>query len=106
MKKDLPNIFKGKVDRSVNQREVVITNNNDENIIENEIDEKKSLSSVDKKIKEIFNSESFIYKADTLITLSSGEKIKKTIIGKNNNSLITMDDDLIDISSIEKIETI
>lgn len=101
MKKDLPNIFKGKVNRNINQKEAVISNNN-QNIEE----EEKEYTDVDKEIKEIFNSESFIYKADTLITFYSGEKIKKTIIGRNNNSLITMDDDLIDINSIEKIEMI
>jgi hypothetical protein len=36
--------------------------------------------------------------------LSTGEVIEKTIIGKNNNSLITMDDELIDVNSIKKIE--
>ena len=101
MKKDLPNIFKGKVNRNINQKEAVISSNN-QNIEEKE----KEYTDVYKEIKEIFNSESFIYKADTLITFYSGEKIKKTIIGRNNNSLITMDDDLIDINSIEKIEMI
>jgi len=106
MKKDLPNIFRGKVSKSVNQKETVINRYIREDIIPRLDEKENSSSSVSKQISEIFNSESFIYKADTLITLYSGDKIKKTIIGKNNNSLITMDDDLIDINSIKKIERI
>ena len=105
MKKDLPHIFKGKVEKNLNQNETVI---NKEIEVYDHIDEivRKDLDSVNRQINNIFNSENFIYKADTLITLKSGEKVKKTIIGKNNNSLITMDDDLIEINSIENIEKI
>lgn len=102
MKKELPNIFKGKVTRNLNQKETII--NKEEKI--NEENTTKGHKNINKQIKDIFNSETFIYKADTLITLKTGEKLKKTIIGKNNNSLITMDDELIDISSIELIELI
>ena len=36
--------------------------------------------------------------------LNSGEVLKKTIIGKTHDSLITIDDELIEVSSISKIE--
>lgn len=92
MNKKLPNIFKGTVDKS---------NNQDISLIN-----KDALEEVDvkKQISNILNSNEFVYKADTRITLSTGEVIEKTIIGKNNNSLITMDDELIDVNSIKKIE--
>ncbi len=95
MKKDLPNIYKGKINKNLNQEEVYVK----KDVIKKDI-------SVNKQIKDIFNSSNFIYKADTLITLNNGDKVKKTIIGKTNNSLITMDDELIDINSISQIETI
>ena len=97
MKKKLPNIYKGIVNKNLNQTETYV---NKEQKEENEY------MRIYEQIKKIFNSSSFIYKADTIITLNNGEKIKKTIIGKNNNSLITMDDELIDISSIIKIEQV
>ena len=100
MNKRLPNIFKGTVKKSSNQVNSVIEK--DKPIIH----DKEEIVSVKKQIKDIFTSTSFIYKADTLIKLNTGETIKKTIIGKNNNSLITMDDELIDISSIVNIELI
>lgn len=92
MNKKLPNIFKGTVDKSNNQ-DISLIN---KNVLE-EVDVKKQISN-------ILNSNEFVYKADTRITLSTGEVIEKTIIGKNNNSLITMDDELIDVNSIKKIE--
>lgn len=92
MNKKLPNIFKGTVDKSNNQDISLINKNELE-----EVDVKKQISN-------ILNSNEFVYKADTRITLSTGEVIEKTIIGKNNNSLITMDDELIDVNSIKKIE--
>lgn len=94
----LPNIFKGKASRDNNQESSVI---NSGNVIDKEI---KSDISVNKQINDVFNSENFVYKADTIITLNSGEVLKKTIIGKTSNSLITLDDELIDVSSISKIE--
>lgn len=93
MHKKLPNIFKGTVDNS---------NNQDISFVNKEV--KNEEIDVNKQIKKILNSNNFVYKADTRITLSTGEVIEKTIIGKNNNSLITMDDELIEVSSISKIE--
>lgn len=101
MDKDLPNIYKG----------VVNTNNNqDKSVLKEEFVEKKKEikieKDINKDINKIFNSSEFIYKAEVLITLKNNERIKKTIIGKNNNSLITIDDELIDINNISKIELI
>lgn len=102
MNKDLPNIYKG----------VVNTDNNQDRSVLNEevkVNEKVDLSSnknIKEDIKKILSSKDFIYRADVLITLNNNEKVKKTIIGTNNNSLITIDDDLIDINTISKIDLI
>ena len=93
MNDDLPNIFKG----SVNEN-----NNQDRSILgEKEISIEKS---VDNQIKDVFNSDKFLYKADVLVTLHDGSSNKKTIIGRSNNSLITIDDELIDVKDISRIE--
>lgn len=99
MDKDLPNIFKGEVNES---------NNQDKSILGEEVKEEitKPTRSIDNQIKEIFNSTSFLYKADVLITMNDGSSIKKTIIGRSNNSLITIDDELIDVKNISRIELI
>lgn len=102
MDKDLPNIYKG----------IVNTDNNQDKSILNEevkVDKKIEISNkkdVKENIKKILSSKDFIYRADVLITLRNNEKIKKTIIGTNNNSLITIDDELIDINNIIQIDLI
>ena len=101
MSSELPNIYKGKVVNNQNQKEIVL---NQEDLPK--LESSTEYKSVDKQIKEIFSSDTFIYKAETLITLNDGSKIKKTIIGKTNNSLITMDDELIDVNRIVQIELI
>ena len=99
MSKKLPNIFKGIVPKNNNQDSSVI--NNDNSVEKEEMIEEKSIN---RQIKDIFSSDSFVYKADAIITLNTGEVLKKTIIGKTNSSLITIDDELIDVASISKIE--
>lgn len=101
MSKKLPNIFKGKAPQNVNQTTSIISQEKNE-VIEEEVEE----VSVNKQIKDVFTSENFVYKADTIITLNTGETIEKTIIGKTNDSLITMDDELIEVSKISKIELV
>lgn len=101
MDKDLPNIYKGVVNTDNNQDKSVLG----EEVVDNK-KEFKIEKDINKDINKIFNSSEFIYKAEVLITLKDNEKIKKTIIGKNNNSLITIDDELIDINNISKIELI
>jgi hypothetical protein len=96
MSKDLPNIFKGIINKDNNQEKSVLGEKKKEIINKD----------VNKEIRKIFTSKDFIYKAEVLITLKDNTKIKKTIIGTNNNSLITIDDELIDINNISQIELI
>ena len=97
MKKKLPSIYKGIVKgNSQNQKQSIVSNNIDD-IYEESTD-------VNTKIKDIFSSANYVYKANVRILTNNGEDIKKTIIGRTNNSLITMDDELIDVSSINQID--
>ena len=100
MKKKLPNLYKGKIkSNSINQRQSIF--NIFEKKEEKEIKEDKN---VEDQIKDIFHSPNYVYKADVSIELNDGNILKKTIIGRSNNSLITMDDELIDVSNIVKID--
>lgn len=102
MKKKLPGIYKGRVKTSQNQKESVF--NNVEKVSEVNNEEVLESKNVDRQIKDIFSSVNYVYKADVVINTTDGETLKKTIIGRTNNSLITMDDELIDVSKIEKID--
>ena len=51
----------------------------------------------------MFNSTSYIYKADVKITLKNGS-ISKRIVGRNSTHLITIDNELIPITDILDIE--
>ena len=59
---------------------------------------------VNRQIKDIFSSPNFVYKANVSIKLVDGTTQEKTIIGRTNNSLITIDDELIDVSKISQID--
>lgn len=97
MDKDLPNIFKGFVNDSNNQNESRLGEEKVESINSND---------VDKQIKDIFSSSDYLYKANVLITLNDGSNMKKTIIGRSNSSLITIDDEVINVRDISRIELI
>ncbi len=103
MKKKLPNIYKGKVkNNSQNQKQSFAR------LLEDETPaiEPKTIfddKSVNRQIKDIFSSPNYVYKADVSIIMTDGKELKKTIIGRTNNSLITIDDELIDVSKISQI---
>lgn len=59
----------------------------------------KSNINIDDKINNLFKSNKFIYKLNVLISLKDKE-LDTTIVGKVNNSLITINNELIPISEI------
>lgn len=105
MKKILPNLYKGKIFENKNQNKTVIekVKENVKNVVE---EENVDSTSINRKIKDIFSSPSYVYKADVSIVLNDGSSIKKTIIGRTNNSLITIDDELINVNDISQIDFI
>ena len=60
---------------------------------------------IKKKINDIFNSGTFIYKVNVIITTVDGDK-ECTLIAKNNDSLLTLNNEKILISDILDIKTI
>lgn len=103
MKKELPGIFTNKINKKMdNNDKVVVTKQNDELLEKNKknpIFEKN----INQKIQDIFNSPKYVYKAEVLITMKD-KIVTKKIVGKNNNNLITIENELISISDIIDIE--
>lgn len=96
MNKKIPSVFANKIDKKINNNETYYSSTTSPKIELNTND-------INKKIQDIFNSPNYIYRANVIITLKSGE-ITKKIIGKNKNSLITIDNELIPIEDILDIK--
>lgn len=60
---------------------------------------------IKKKINDIFNSSAFIYKVNVIITTIDGDK-ECTLIARNNDSLLTLNNEKILISDILDIKKI
>ncbi|MDO4963166.1 MAG: hypothetical protein Q4E75_03620 [bacterium] len=95
--KDLPKVFKNKIDKPINNNKNIYYSKNNTEIIDN-------TKSVQQKINEIFSSPNYVYKANVEITLKN-EKITQRIIGRNKNYIITMDNNLIPIDEIIDIKS-
>lgn len=105
MNKKLPNIF-------VNKNTGIVKNNEEfyygKDNINNEtkiIDYNMRDILIRKKIDDIFNSSSFIYKARVIITTKDNDK-EYTLIGRDKNKLLTIDNETILISDVLDIKKI
>ena len=105
MKKILPSLYRGKGKVQNKNQNMTVLKSVEENV-KNVVAYESSSNSknVFSKIKDIFNSPIYVYKTDIIIEMNDGKSLKKTIIGRTNNSLITIDDELIDVSKISKID--
>ena len=90
------NTFNKKIDNSKEYTRVK------EKILE---EDKLNKYDINKKIDMIFKSNDYIYKINVLIKLNNKE-LNTTIIGKTNDSLITLDNNLIKISDIYDIKKV
>ena len=101
MEKKLPEMFVNKVDKKVgNNKNVFYSSKDGDRTV---TDAPLSVQDVNKKIREIFSSSNYVYKADVEITLD-GKTVTKRIVGKNNMYLITIDNELIPIAKITNIK--
>lgn len=113
MEKKLPGVFRSPIDHPIN-------NNKEKAIVGKEevkVDEATTISKeeqiknnlfgsdIKRKINDIFVSANYVYKADVEITLKD-KTITKKIVGHNSRSLITIDNELIDIDSIIDIKLV
>ena len=104
MKKDLPKVYANKIDKEIKNNISVAYNKNNKSL---ETDRKlvsgNEKTNINQKIKNIFNADNYIYKADVVITLKD-KTITKRIIGKNSTHLITYDNELIALTDIVDIK--
>lgn len=105
MKKKLPGVFPGKVKKnSGNNKQISYLK--EKNIAHDKPNEKANINipkNIYQKINTILNSPNYIYKADVIITLKTGD-IEKRIIGRNHTHLITIENELIPIADILNIK--
>ena len=102
--KELPKMYHSKINKSLdNVQKVYSTIEKHENMEDNINQGKYSHVSIDKKINNIFNDNGFVYKADVTIVTDTNT-IRKRIVARNVNNLITIDNEYIPISLIRDID--
>lgn len=102
MKKELPKMYQNKINKSVPSIQKVYTTINNKQDERNNSNIKYSSISIDKKIDNIFSSPDYVYKADVTI-ITDTEELKRRIIARNRNNIITIDNEYIPISIIRDI---
>ena len=101
MNKKLPNVFAYKHTGIVNNNKEMYYSGEEINKRNLESDTDKSIKSIiiRKKINDLFNSENFVYKVNVVITTMDGDK-ECTLIAKNNDTLLTINNESISINEI------
>jgi len=97
--KELPKIFANKINENLNNTQEIFYGK--DRSAKKEYDSK----SIIKKINDIFASKNHVYKSKVKITFND-KIVEKVIIGKNNNTLITYEGELINVSDILDVEKI
>lgn len=104
MDKKLPKVFANTANKDFHNNERVYVAKGGKEEINTEALPLQGMN-INQKIRTIFNSKNYIYKADVELT-QKGEKVIKKIIGKNGNYLITIDNEMIPIETIEDIKLV
>lgn len=95
--KDLPRVFANKIDDNINKSQNMFYGST-RNIERNDVD-------IESKINNIFKDKHHVYKSMVKITTKDGIETEE-IVGKTNNSLVTLKGKLININNIVDIEKI
>ena len=103
MKKELPKMYQTKINKTVPSIQKVYSTINMPNEDRTyDRGTRYSSISIDKKIDSIFNSPDYVYKADVTIVTDT-EELKRRIVARNRNNIITIDNEFIPISIIRDI---
>ena len=94
---DKPKMYRGNIKKDINNNRSIYASYNNKNDIR-----VFDSSEVRKKIDEIFNSSTFIYRTKVNIIMN-GDILVKKVIGVYNNNLVTIDNEHIPISMIDDI---
>lgn len=101
--RELPKVFANKIDKKIENNKTYCVSKNEEIKKEEKDRTIKIEKNIHQKINEIFSSPNYVYKADVIITTNEGD-LEKRIIGKNGNSLITINNEIISIDRIKDIK--
>lgn len=108
MKKELPRMYQTKINKTVPSIQKVYSTL-EQKMDSREFVEDRNISntryssvSIEKKIDNIFNSPDYVYKADVTI-VTDMETLKRRVIARNRNNIITLDNEYIPISIIRDI---
>ena len=96
-------VFANKISKVIKNNEEVYYSKDEKDVISNDESRKIKEQNIYQKLNSIFSSKNYIYKADVIIITKTGE-IKKRVIGKNSQYLITMENELIPIVDIIDIK--
>ena len=99
MKNDLPKVYANNINKKFNNTQELfygLESARDNN-------EKLSFNDLIKKINAIFNSPNHVYKSKVILTIN-GKAEEKIIVGKNENSLFTLDGEVINLSNVWDIK--
>lgn len=102
MSKELPRMYQNKINKSIPNIQKVYSTIDHHNDDRNTNQTKYSTVSIDRKIDCIFNAPDYVYKADVTI-VTDNETIRKRIVARNKNNVITIDNEYIPISIIRDI---
>lgn len=108
MKEKLPRVYANRISNVSNNKKFFYSELEKKEKQNNNIVEKYNLkdtiqkNDVRSKIIQLFKSPNNVYKVKANITID-GKIITKNLIGRTNSSLITLDDELIEIDKIEDI---
>ena len=108
MSKELPRMYQTRINKTVPSIQKVYSTL-DSRTESRESREERSIPStryssisIEKKIDNIFNSPDYVYKADVTI-VTDNDTIKRRVIARNRNNIITIDNEFIPISIIRDI---
>lgn len=94
---DKPKMYRGNIRKDINNNRSIYASYNDKKDIR-----VYDSSEIRKKIDDIFNSSTFIYRKKVNIIMNNEILVKK-VIGVYNNNLVTIDNEHIPISMIDDI---
>ena len=105
MNKKIPKVFANKIEHELRNNEEVYYSYKKDNETHEISKNSPTLvkgTTIMQKLKSIFSSSIFVYKAKVDIVTNNGI-IKKEIVGYNKTHIMTMDDELIPIATIKDI---
>ena len=98
---ELPKMYHSRVNK-INSPVQRIYSTIGSNDIHDEDNHQYSHVSIDKKIDDIFKNREFVYKADVMI-VTDYDSFRKIVVARNNNYLVTIDNEYIPINTIRDI---